>query len=217
MWSREDLVTSLKSLGLLQDPRVERAFRAISQERFLPEGLASLAYADIPLPVLSAPGSITMPSARCLVSAVGLLEPSPGSRILLAGAWGGFPVALLASITSPRNIVVVERDTDLRTVTAERLRANGLGDARVVSEPPSETFDRILVMDHRRTPLTELVPLLADPGALIARGRGVHDLTFVKTVRRGGDTAQFTFNEAPSRVAAGARGAEHMASVDFGR
>jgi protein-L-isoaspartate O-methyltransferase len=217
MWSREDLVASLKSLGLLQDPRVERAFREVPQERFLPEELASLAYADMPLPVVSAPRSATMPSARCLVSAVGLLEATPGLRILLAGARGGFPVAVLAAITPPENIVVVERDESLRTVTAERLQANGLGDARVVPEPPSETFDRILVMDHRRTTLTELVPLLADPGTLISRGRGVHDLTFVKMVHRGGETAQFTFNEAPSRVAAGARGSEHMASVDFGR
>lgn len=217
MWSREDLVASLKSLGLLQDPRVERAIREVAQERFLPEELASLAYADMPLPVLAAPGSTTMPSARCLVSAVGLLEPAPGSRILLAGARGGFPVALLASITPPGNIVVAERDDALRTVTAARLQANGLGDARVVPEPPPEMFDRILVMDRHRTTLTELTPRLADSGTLISRGRGVHDLTFVKVARRGGETAQFTFNEAPSRVAAGARGSEHMASVDFGR
>ncbi len=217
MWSREDLVSSLRSLGLLQDARVERAFREVSQEPFLPEELASLAYADMPLPVMSARGSTTMPSARCLVSAIGLLEPAPGLRILLAGARGGFPVALLASITSPADITVAERDETLRTVTAQRLRANGLGDARLVPEPPAETFDRILVMDHRRTTLTELVPRLADRGTLISRGRGVHDLTFVKVVRRGSETAQFTFNEAPSRVAAGPRGSERMAPVDFGR
>ena len=217
IWSREDLVATLKSLGLLQDPRVERAFREVPQEPFLPEAFASLAYADMPLPVLSVPGAPTMPSARCLVSAVGLLEPAPGLRILLAGARGGFPAALLGAIASPKNVVVAERDDALRTVTAERLRANGLGEVRVVSEPPAETFDRILVMDHRRTTLTEFVSFLADPGALISRGRGVHDLTFVKMVRRGGETTQFTFNEAPPRVSAGARGSEHMTSVDLGR
>ncbi len=217
MWSREDLVSSLRSLGLLQDSRVEKAFREVSQEPFLPEEFASLAYADMPLPVMSARGSTTMPSARCLVSAIGLLEPAPGLRILLAGARGGFLVALLAAITSPADITVAERDEALRTVTAQRLRANGLGDARLVPEPPAETFDRILVMDHRRTTLTELVPRLADRGTLISRGRGVHDLTFVKVVRRESETAQFTFNEAPSRVAAGPRGSERMAPVDFGR
>ena len=196
---------------------MERALRDIDQERFLPEELASLAYADMPLPVLAAPGSTTMPSARCLVSAVGLLEPAPGLRILLAGARGGFPVALLASITTPENLVVAERDDALRKVTEERLGAAGLDRVRIVAEPPSEAFDRILVMDHRRTTLTELVPLLADPGTLISRGRGVHDLTFVKMVRQGGENLQLAFNEAPSRVAAGGRGSEHMASVDFGR
>ena len=210
-------MSSLRSLGLLQDPRVEKAFREVSQEPLLPEALTSLAYADMPLPVLSKHGSTTMPSARCLVSAIGLLEPAPGLRNLLAGARGGFLVALLASIPSAADITVAERDEALRTVTAQRLRANGLGDARLVPEPPPETFDRILVMDHRRTTLTELVPRLADRGTLISRGRGVHDLTFVKMVRRGSETAQFTFNEAPSRVAAGPRSSERMAPVDFGR
>src|SRR3989304_68658 len=50
MWSREDLLSSLKALGLLRSPGVERAVRAVDQEAFLPDGLGALADAGMPLP-----------------------------------------------------------------------------------------------------------------------------------------------------------------------
>ncbi len=217
MWSREDLVESLKSLGYLQDPDLERAYRSVDLAQFLPEAFRPIAYADMPIPILAARDAPAMPSQRCLVSAIGLLELKRGQRVLLAGARGGFPGALLATITSPENVVVAERDESLRSVTAERLRAAGLSAVRVVADPPAEAFDRILVMDPRGLAPKDLLPRLADPGVLVSRGRGVHDLAFLKIVRRAGETAQFTFSEAPSRVSAGPRTAERMTAVDFGR
>src|SRR5439155_1175696 len=59
--------------------------------------------------------------------------------------------------------------------------------------------------------------LLADPAFLIARGRGVHDLAFVKLVRQGGETVQMTFTEAPSDVMAGSARSGDIGPVDFGR
>ncbi len=217
MWSREDLVESLKSLGFLQDPELERAYRAVDLSAFLPEEFRPLAYADMPIPVLTSRHAPTMPSQRCLVSALSLLEARPGQHILLAGARGGFLSALLAAIVTPENVVLAERDADLRGITSERLRAAGLDGVRVVGAPPKETFDRVLVMDHRGPVASELVPLLADPGALVSRGRGVHDLAFMKIVKRQGETAQLTLGEAPSRVSAGPRTAERVTGVDFGR
>lgn len=217
MRSREDLVESLKSLGFLQDPELERAYRTVDLRAFLPEAFRPIAYADMPIPVLASRTAPTMPSQRYVVSALGLLEVKPGQRILLAGARGGFLSALLAAIVGPENVVLTERDDDLRTVTADRLRAAGLGSVKTCAEPPKESFDRILVMDHRGPTTTELLPLLADPGALVCRGRGVHDLAFVKTVRQSGETVQITFSEATSRVSAGPRTAERMTPVDFGR
>src|SRR5437899_10784766 len=95
------------------------------------------------------------------------------------------------------------------------MQAAGFGDVRVLPSLPDETFDRILVLDA--TPPRQLVPLLADPGFLIARGRGVHDLAFVKLVRQGGETVQMTFTEAPSDVKAGPARSGDIGPVDFGR
>jgi len=217
MWSREDLLSSLRGLGLLRNPDVERALRTVPQERFLPEAFAALAYADMPLPALAEMHGPTIPSARCLVSALGLLEPRSDVRTLVVGARGGYPAALLASIVSPDRIVVSEPDDALREVTAHRLEAAGLSGVRVVAAPPKETFDRILVMDLKGPSPRDLSAHLADLGFLISRGRGVHDLAFVKVVRNGGETMQMTFNEAPSGILAGPRGSGRVTAVDFGR
>ncbi|HYY48541.1 MAG TPA: tetratricopeptide repeat protein [Thermoplasmata archaeon] len=213
MWARSDLLAELKGLGLLRSREVERSFSRVSQESFLPEPLASLAYADMPLPVHMARHPSTMPSARCLVAALDLLEPEEGLRILIAGCRGGYPGALLAEIAGPERVVIVETDPERRDRTAERLAAAGLDAVRLVSSLPSDSFDRILVLDA--TPTRSLVGLLSDPGFLIARGRGVHDLAFVKLVREGGETAQMTFNEAPA--AAGSRDGDGRGRIDFGR
>src|SRR6266568_4217162 len=153
MWGRDDLLAELKGLGLLRDRALERSFLRVRQEDFLPDVFAPLAYSDMPLPIHATPSPPTMPSPRCLIAALDLLEPAPGDRILVLDA------------ASPR----------------------------------------------------QLVPRLADPGFLIARGRGVHDLAFVKLVHNAGETMQMTFNEAPSAVIAGGRDTEPMSAVDFGR
>src|SRR5438876_6868122 len=215
MWARPDLLAELKGLGLLRNPELERSFLRVRQESFLPEAFGSLAYADMPLPVHVSTNPPTMPSARCLIAALDLLDPLADLRILIAGCRGGYPGALLAEIVGPDRVVVVETDEERRTRTSRRLQAAGFEAVRVLPALPPETFDRILVLDA--TSPRQLVPRLADPGFLIARGRGVHDLAFLKLVHNAGETMQMTFNEAPSAVIAGVRDTEPMSAVDFGR
>src|SRR5213083_2745637 len=186
MWARQDLVAELKGLGLLRTDGLERSFLRVRQESFLPELFGPLAYADMPLPLHAAANPATMPSARCLIAALDLLDLEDGLRILVAGCRGGYPGALLAEVVGP---------------------------VRVLPSIPDETFDRILVLDA--TPPRHLLSRLADPGFLIARGRGVHDLAFVKLIRNSGETLQITFNEAPSPVDEGSP--DDRSPVDFGR
>jgi len=215
MWARADLLVALKGLGLLRSPELERSFLRVPQESFLPEPFGTLAYADMPLPVHVGRNPTTMPSARCLVAALDLLELTRDLRILVAGCRGGYPGALLAEIVGPDHVIVVETDAERRTRTIERLAAAGFEGVRVLPALPDDTFNRILVLDA--TPPRQLVSLLSDPGFLIARGRGVHDLAFVKLVRQGGETVQITFNEAPSSLVAAPREAVGSGPVDFGR
>jgi protein-L-isoaspartate O-methyltransferase/Tfp pilus assembly protein PilF len=215
MWARPDLLAELKGLGLLRRPEIERSFMRVRQESFLPEAFGGLAYADMPLPLHVWPNPPTMPSPRCLIAALDLLEAQTDLRVLIAGCRGGYPAALLAEVVGPEHVTVVETDTERRNRSRQRLEAAGFEGVRVLPAIPSETFDRILVLDG--TPARQLVSVLADPGFLITRGRGVHDLAFVKFVRQGGETVHMTFNEAPSDVLAESRGEASTAPVDFGR
>src|SRR5438093_7960393 len=215
MWARQHLLAELKGLGLLRSQELERSFLRVRQEAFLPELFAPLAYADMPLPLHAGPNPSTMPSPRCLIAALGLLEPRNDVRILVAGCRGGYPGALLAEVVGPEQVVVVETDPERRARTVERMQAAGFGGVQVLRSFPNETFDRILVLDA--TPPRQLMPQLADPGFLIARGRGVHDLAFVKLVRNGGETLQMTFNEAPAALVDGSRDECMTTPVDFGR
>src|SRR5213083_3442052 len=215
MWARSDLVAELKGLGLLRTGDLERSFLRVRQESFLPESFGLLAYADMPLPLHEAPHPTTMPSARCLIAALDLLELHGGLRILVEGCRGGYPGALLAEVVGPEQVVVVETNPERRNRTIQRMQAAGFDAVRVLSSLPDETFDRILVLDA--TPPRQLLSRLADPGFLIARGRGVHDLAFVKLVRNGGETLQMTFNEAPAALVDGSRDECMTTPVDFGR
>jgi len=217
MWTREDLLASLRDVGLLRNPDVEQAVRDVDQAAFLPEGFACLAYADMPMPVHGDLRGPTMPSARCLVAALELLEPAPGLRILVDGARGGYPAALLARIVGADRVTVVEPQADLRDVTADRLARAGFADVRVVEVPPAGTFDRVLVLDPAVPRPRDLVGCLADLGFLLARGRGMEDLAFVKVVRQGDASMRMTFSQAPAPALAGGPRADSMAPVDFSR
>src|SRR2546428_8232618 len=154
-----------------------------------------------------------MPSPICLIAALDLLELKDGLRILVEGCRGGYPGALLAEVVGPEQVVVVETDPERRNRTIQRMQAAGFGDVRVLPSLPDETFDRILVLDP--TAPRQLVSRLADPGFLIARGRGVHDPAFVKLIRNSGETLQITFNEAPFAAAEGSR--DQRRPADLGR
>src|SRR2546423_12779785 len=112
MWARPDLLAELQGLGLLRSPELERSFLRVRQESFLPEAFGSLAYADMPLPVHVSTNPPTMPSARCLIAALDLLEPLADLRILIAGCRGGFPGAPLAGIVGPDRVVAGATGTE---------------------------------------------------------------------------------------------------------
>src|SRR2546430_11103615 len=103
MWARPDLLAELKGLGLLRSPELERSFLHVRQESFLPEAFGTLAYADMPLPVHVSVNPPTMPSARCLIAALDLLEPLSELRVLIAGCRGGDPGGRPAPIPRPEH------------------------------------------------------------------------------------------------------------------
>src|SRR2546428_13259531 len=144
MWARPDLLAELKGLGLLRSPELERSFLHVRQESFLPEAFGTLAYADMPLPVHVSANPPTMPSARCLIAALDLLEPLSELRVLIAGCRGGDPGALLAESFGPERVGAVETDTQRRMRTERCLQTARFAEVRVLPAPPTETLDPAL-------------------------------------------------------------------------
>src|SRR2546428_14125555 len=146
MWARQHLLAELKGLGLLRSPELERSFLCVRQESFLPELFGPLAYADMPLPLQSGPNPSTMPSPRCLIAALDLLEPRNDVRILVAGCRGRDPRALLAEGVGRGQVVVVETDPGRRARTVERMWGAGVEGGQGLRSVSNETFDRVLVV-----------------------------------------------------------------------
>ena len=95
---KERLIRLLKEAGFLRSERVERAFRAVPREEFVPEDLRGLAYADRPLPI-GFGQTISAPSI--VVYMTELLDPRVGMKVLEVGTGSGYQAAILAEIVAP--------------------------------------------------------------------------------------------------------------------
>jgi protein-L-isoaspartate(D-aspartate) O-methyltransferase len=95
---KERLIRLLKEAGFLRSRRVERAFRLVPREEFVPEDLRSLAYADRPLPI-GFNQTISAPSI--VVYMTELLDVGAGMKVLEVGTGSGYQAAILAEIVAP--------------------------------------------------------------------------------------------------------------------
>lgn len=98
---RENLVQALISRGILRSPKVIRAMRSVSREKFLPENVKREAYNDTPLPIgfgqtMSAPHMVAIMSEA--------LELEEGQSVLEVGTGSGYHAAITAEIVCPKDI-----------------------------------------------------------------------------------------------------------------
>src|SRR3989441_10200753 len=126
---RTRMVERLVRSRYIQDPRVRDAFLAVPREVFVRPDDANDAYADIPLPIgwgqtISAPSMI----------AIMLEEPrlEPGERVLEIGTGSGYHAALVAHMVGPRNVVSIERHSELAGWGQSNLRRAGFAEVTVV-------------------------------------------------------------------------------------
>lgn len=130
----DTLVKDLKDIGYLKTPLIERAFRAIPRERFVPEEEKNVAYENHPLPI-GFGQTISQPLVVAFM--LELLEPKMGEHILEIGMGSGWKTALLAFCVGTKGSVVgMERIPEL-AVTAEK-------NMEAVSEVPHGTIRPLL-------------------------------------------------------------------------
>lgn len=162
--ARESLVESqLRPEGVI-DTALLGAMGSIERERFVPEGLAAIAYSDRAVPL--ARGRALMPPAA-LAQLIQALDPAPGARVLVVGAGTGYSSAILGAMGA--RVSAVESDPDLAGIA----RANGID---VVQGPldaghhAGVSFDLILIDGAVEEEVPEAIVAQLRDGGRIATG-----------------------------------------------
>jgi len=128
--ARRRMVDSQIRPNRVTDPRITGAMRRLPRERFLPAGLAPLAYADEDVPL---GGGRVMMQPMAIAQLVQLTGPMQGERALVVAAGVGYGAALLAAC-GPR--VTALEDPALLAI-ARRALTESAPEVSVVSGIPS--------------------------------------------------------------------------------
>jgi protein-L-isoaspartate(D-aspartate) O-methyltransferase len=149
-----DLVASLVARGLISQPAVEAAFRAVPRHIFLPTTPVEEAYRDEAIATKFEHGRPVSSSSQPAIMAIMLeqLEPQPGQRVLEIGAGTGYNAALLARLVgSGGQVVTVDIDEDIAHAASHHLAQAGIENVLVVcgdgglGYPPQAPYDRIIL------------------------------------------------------------------------
>lgn len=168
--ARASLVESqLRPEGVV-DPALLAAIGSIARERFVPDGLAAIAYSDRAVPISR--GRVLMPPAA-LAQLIQALDPTPGSTALVVGAGSGYSSAILSALGA--TVTALEPDPELAVMA----RANGVD----VTEGPLEAghkagapFDLVLIDGAVEGEVPETIHSQLRDGGRLATGvveRGV--------------------------------------------
>jgi protein-L-isoaspartate(D-aspartate) O-methyltransferase len=161
----------------IRDRRVLAAFRAVPRALFVPAEAVGQAYLDEPIRIPR--GQVTtQPSLiAAMVAALGL---TGGERVLEVGTGLGFQTAILARLA--RQVVSIERSTDLAAQARDNLAAVGVGRVTVVvgdgtlGVPEHAPYQAIVVSAASPWVPGPLVEQLTDGGRLVHPvGPGGHE------------------------------------------
>lgn len=171
------------------DHRVLSAMGEVPRELFVPAGREALAYSDVPQ-ALSGGRYLGAPAA--FAKLLQLAEIEHVDRILDVGAGTGYGAAVLGRLGT--EVTAIEPDAALVEKANAALAAAGAGNVTVVQAGLDAAgvdgwFDAIIVEGAVRSEPSELFPLLADGGRLVALiGSGGAAVAHV-FVRSGDDVA----------------------------
>jgi protein-L-isoaspartate(D-aspartate) O-methyltransferase len=166
--ARQAMVTPQLEHRGIRDPRVLAAMSRVPRHRFVPPGLASLAYGDHPLPI-GGGQTISQPYIVALMTEWAMVKP--GDKVLEVGTGSGYQAAVLSEITE--NVFSLEIRPDLAREAAARLKSLGYARVRVKSGdgylgwPEEAPFDAILVTAAAPRVPPDLAAQLKEGGRLV--------------------------------------------------
>jgi len=149
MGTKQGLINSMITSGMLYTPKIIDAFRAIDRKYFVPELFAEHIYVDIPLPIGN---NQTISQPTTVAFMLEKLEPAEGDKVLDIGSGSGWTTTLLCHIVGEKGSVTgLERMDKLVDQGEENLAKFQFGSHCRIQRAgeklglPGEQFDRILV------------------------------------------------------------------------
>ena len=144
--ARRNMVDGQLRPNRVNDAGLLAALGDLPRERFLPEGLRSVAYADDDVPL--GKGRFMM-EPMVLARLIQVLQPRAEDKALVAAAGLGYGAAILARLT--KSVVAVETDAGLAATAAKTLQELGVSGVDPVAGPAeqgaaaSAPYDIILI------------------------------------------------------------------------
>jgi protein-L-isoaspartate(D-aspartate) O-methyltransferase len=173
-----ELISHLEESGVLTDPAVAAAFRAVHRHHFLPGRRLSYVYEDTAIPTKrDDQGTATSSSSQPAIMALMLqqLALQPGQRVLEIGAGTGYNAALIANVVGPEGLVcTLEIDDEVSRQARANLAAAGVQGVQVMHAdgaagwPAEAPFDRIIVTASVDDLAMAWLDQLPDGGHLVA-------------------------------------------------
>ena len=159
--------------GQLRPNRVNNAqllavVGALPRERFLPDGMKSVAYSDEDVPLGN--GRFLM-EPMVLARLIQTLQAGPGDKALVVASGRGYGAALLASLV--KSVVAVESDAGLAGSADQTIKSLGLGNVTLVTAlaeagmAATGPYDVILIEGSVRQIPPAILDQLAEGGRLV--------------------------------------------------
>jgi protein-L-isoaspartate(D-aspartate) O-methyltransferase len=143
--ARNRMVDSQIRPNKVTDPRIIAAMRQLPRERFVPSGLAPLAYADEDVPL---GGGRVLMEPMVIARLVQLTAVAAGERTLVVGAGTGYGAALLAACGA--RVTALEEDASLQPLARAALTefapsVSLVSGPLAAGWPPGSPYDVILI------------------------------------------------------------------------
>jgi len=184
----ERLIEEYKRLGYLKSRKVEKVFRKVKREFFVPDEFKDKAYFDAPLPI---PGNVTISAPHMHVICLEELDLKRGDIFLEVGAGSGIFLAYAYEIIKQKNKVFgVEINEETYKFALKNLEKAGyadkvkliLGDGSL-GLPEEAPFDKILVSAAAPDFPKPLIEQLKVGGIILAI-IGYYDQYLVKGIKK---------------------------------
>ena len=166
-----DLISYLKNSRLLNNNRVETAFRNIPRHEFVPESELEYAYYNEPLSIMK---NQTISQPGVVSRMTEWLNVKNGQKILEIGTGSGWQSAILSYLVGSGTVYSVERHSELVKFAQDNLKKLKIDNVHVVlgdgstGYPKESPYDRIMITAACTEIPLPLFDQLSENGLIIA-------------------------------------------------